>query len=398
MPNKANHMDAHAEHPPISTWMIILLATACGLIVANLYYAQPLISLIAPEIGLSNETASFIVTLTQGGYCLGLLLLVPLGDLVENRKLITVTLTGVIFALLLAITAPSLYWFLSASLFIGISTVVVQMLVPVAAHLAPDAIRGQVVGKVMSGLLAGIMLSRPISSLVANIFGWRAVFAASAVLMFILMLVLRHLLPKRKPKADHSYFSLIASLWTLLIETPVLRRRAAYHAALFASFTLFWTIVPIVLVGPKFGFSQGGVALFALAGVLGVLAAPVAGKMADRGLTKIATGLSLGLVAFSFLLGQLGTSGSIVALLAAGILLDLGVQSNLVLGQRSIYALGAHVRSRLNALYMAIFFAGGAIGSSIASVSYTYGGWSFVCWIGFAFPVAALILFATEKN
>jgi len=376
--------------------MIFLFACACGLVVANLYYAQPLISLIAPEIGLQESAASLIVTLTQLGYCIGLILLVPLGDLLENRKLVIFTICGAILALFIAMLAPTAGWFLFSSLIIGIGSVGVQMLIPIAAHITPEDRRGRTIGNIMSGLLLGIMLARPISSLIAHSFGWRAVFGASALLLILLAIILWFLLPIRKPKSNHHYFSLIGSLWTLLVHTPTLRRRALYQAALFASFTLFWTITPILLAGPLFNLSQQGIALFALAGALGVIAAPIAGRIADHGHTKIATGFSLATVAIAFLLAQMGGHGSLAALVIAGILLDLGVQSNVVLGQRTIYLLGADIRSRLNALYMAIFFAGGAIGSGIASLAYVYGGWSLVAWIGFAFPAVALLFFLTE--
>ena len=270
------------------------------------------------------------------------------------------------------------------------------MLIPIAAHITPEDRRGRTIGNIMSGLLLGIMLARPISSLIAHSFGWRAVFGASALLLILLAIILWFLLPIRKPKSNHHYFSLIGSLWTLLVHTPTLRRRALYQAALFASFTLFWTITPILLAGPLFNLSQQGIALFALAGALGVIAAPIAGRIADHGHTKIATGFSLATVAIAFLLAQMGGHGSLAALVIAGILLDLGVQSNVVLGQRTIYLLGADIRSRLNALYMAIFFAGGAIGSGIASLAYVYGGWSLVAWIGFAFPAVALLFFLTD--
>ena len=375
--------------------MILLLATACGLIAANLYYAQPLIGLIAPALALPRTAASLIVTLTQLGYCAGLVLLVPLGDLVENRRLTLFTLAGAVLALTVAATASSASWFLAASLGIGLGSVAVQMLVPIAAHMAPDASRGRVVGNVMSGLLLGIMLARPAASLTASAFGWRFLFASSAVLMVVLALILRTLLPQRRPVAAHSYASLIGSLWTLLRQTAVLRRRAAYQASLFAAFSLFWTAVPLELAGPPFRLTQRGIALFALAGAAGAIAAPIAGRIADRGWSRIATGVSLASVAVAFLLALLG-GGSIAALLAAGVLLDLGVQSNLVLGQRAIYALGVHTRSRLNGIYMAIFFAGGALGSAIASPAYARGGWTLVGWIGLAIPAAALLLYATE--
>ncbi|MCP2010622.1 MFS transporter [Duganella violaceipulchra] len=380
----------------MSRWLTLLLACACGLIVANIYYVQPLISLIAPDIGLSNAAASLIVTLTQSGYCIGLLLLVPLGDLVENRRLISWTMGGVILALLLATVGPSAPWFLTASLLIGVSSVAVQMLVPIATHLAPAATRGRVVGNVMSGLLLGIMLARPVSSLVAGAFGWRTVFGASAALMLLLLLVLRRFLPLRRPSTAQNYSSLIRSLWVLLRDTPILRRRAAYQAAMFAAFSLYWTAVPLLLSGPTFRLTQNGIALFALAGAVGALSAPIAGRLADSGHSRIATSLSLLIVTFAFLLSKLHHSTSLAAVLAAGILLDIGVQCNLVLGQRAIFALGEATRSRLNGLYMAIFFAGGALGSAITSAAYAAGGWDLVSWIGCAFPVLALLLYRSE--
>lgn len=377
-------------------WLVFVFACACGIVVANLYYAQPLIGLIAPEIGLSESAASLIVTLTQVGYCLGLILLVPLGDLVENRKLVLVTICGAIFALVTAILSPTALWFLFSSLLIGIGSVAVQMLIPIAAHISPEERRGRTVGNIMSGLLLGIMLSRPLSSLIANSYGWRSVFGMSALLLILLTVILWFLLPVRRPVSQHRYFSLIQSLWSLLRDTPILRRRALYQACLFASFTLFWTIAPILLAGPTFNLSQRGIALFAFAGALGVLAAPIAGRLADKGHTQIATGAALSIAAAAFLLSLLGGSGSLTALVLAGILLDLGVQCNVVLGQRAIYLLGAEVRSRLNALYMAIFFAGGAIGSGIASIAYVYGGWTLVAWIGFSFPAVAFLFYLTE--
>jgi predicted MFS family arabinose efflux permease len=385
-----------AAQKPVSAGMTFLLAAACGLTAANIYYAQPLIALIAPSIGLGETAASLIVTITQLGFCLGLVLLVPLGDLVENRALTFWTLSGAVAALLAAALAPSAAAFLAAALCIGLASVAAQMLVPIAAHLVPDATRGRTIGNVMSGLLIGIMLARPVSSLIADSFGWRAVFFASALAIATLALTLRRLLPRRRPRADHSYVSLIASLWALLRDTPVLRRRAAYQALLFAAFSLYWTAVPLELAGPTFGLSQRGIALFALAGAGGALSAPIAGRIADRGWGRTSTGLSIVAVAIAFLLARIGGGGSMVALLAAGVVLDAGVQGTQVIGQRIIYALGDEARSRLNGLYIALFFVGGAVGSSIASLVYAYGGWQRISEIGLAFPLAALALFATE--
>ena len=382
--------------PGLSRLLTLVLAFSCGAVAANLYYAQPLVNLIGPQIGLHPALAGLIVTLTQIGYATGLLVLVPLGDQIENRRLVVITLCCSVLVLLGAAVAPSAGPFLLASLLIGITSVAVQMMVPIAAHLAPEAARGRVVGNVMSGLLLGILLARPIGSLLADAFGWRAVFGLSAGLMAVLAVVLRLVVPQRQPAPGMRYGGLLLSLWPLLRDTPVLQRRAAYHACLFASFSLFWTAVPMLLAGPAYGLSQRGIALFALAGAAGALTAPLAGRLADAGWGRLVTFVALLTVAAAFLLARLGSGGSLAALVVAGILLDAGVQANLVTGQRAIYTLGGHIRSRLNGLYMAIFFGGGAIGSAVASPAMAQGGWNAVTWLGFGFPALALLLFATE--
>lgn len=385
----------------ISKWLILLLAAACGIIVANLYYAQPLVGVISSSIGLSANSSGLIVTLTQIGYVVGLLFIVPLGDIVDNRRLVVTSLllTGVA----LAITAVSKQAapFLAASFVIGIGSVAAQVLVPFASYLASDSSRGRVVGNVMSGLLLGIMLSRPLSSLVADFLGWHAVFALSAAAIIILAIALSKVLPARKPMTDTRYTALLGSMWHLLRTTPILRRRAAYHAFVFATFSLFWTTVPLLLSGPVFHFSQINIALFALVGVAGAIAAPIAGRLADRGWTKPATWIALATVVGSMLLPLIIRTGSItgiVILVVSAILLDAGVSANLVLGQRALFSLSPEIRSRLNGLFMAIFFFGGAIGSAIGGWTYATGGWSAVLWIGMAFPIAALLYFATEKK
>ncbi|MFD1176432.1 MFS transporter [Paenibacillus puldeungensis] len=385
----------------IPTWLTLLLATACGIIVANLYYAQPLVGVISSSIGLSANTSGFIVTLTQIGYVVGLLFIVPMGDIVENRRLVVVSLllTGVA----LAITAVSKHAvpFLAASFVIGLGSVAAQVLVPFASYLASESSRGRVVGNVMSGLLLGIMLSRPLSSLVADFFGWHAVFALSAAAIIILAMVLSKVLPARKPSTDTHYTALLGSMWHLLRTTPILRRRAAYHACVFATFSLFWTTAPLLLSSPIFHFSQKDIALFALVGVAGAIAAPVAGRLADRGWTKPGTGIALATVVISMLLPLMIHTGSytgITILVVSAILLDAGVSANLVLGQRALFSLSPEIRSRLNGLFMAIFFFGGAIGSAIGGWIYATGGWGAALWIGIAFPIVAILYFATEKK
>lgn len=397
-----NAIPADTEiEPSISAAMTFLLASACGLVVANLYYGQPLAGLIGADLGLSSAATGLIVTLTQIGYGLGLLFIVPLGDLVENRKLVVSAIAMAVLALLAASFAPSAAPFLLAAFLVGASSVAVQVIVPYAAHMAPHHSRGRVVGNVMSGLMVGIMLARPISSMLSEFVSWRGVFMLSALVMVVLSIVLYRLLPVRVPDSKLSYGRLLRSMVTLALTTPVLQRRAIYHAFLFAAFSLFWTTTPLYLSGPAFGLSQTGIALFALAGAAGAIAAPIAGRLADRGLTKLATLMAMIAAAIAFAITHLAPEGSQAALallVVAAIVLDFGVTTNLVLGQRAIFALGAESRGRLNGIYMATFFMGGALGSAIGGWAYAHGGWTAASWLGFALPAAALVFFMTEKR
>lgn len=378
--------------------LTFVLAAACGMVAANIYYAQPLIAPISAALGLSHAAAGLIVTMTQIGYGTGLLFIVPLGDLVENRMLICTVITLGAAALLAAGFATHALPFLITALFIGLGSVAVQIIIPYAAHLAPEAIRGRVVGNVSTGLMLGIMLARPASSFVTAASSWRAVFFCSAALMIALTIVLRVTLPTRKPAARMHYGALLLSMPHLVRTTPLLRRRALYQAGLFGAFTLFWTVVPLQLAS-QFDFTQRGIALFALAGVSGVFAAPIAGRLADRGHSRIATLVGMLFVAAGFLLTHLGAAGSMLnlaCLVAAAIAIDFGVQGNVVLGFRAIFGLGHEHRSRLNGLYMATFFAAGAAGSALGTWAFAQGGWTLASAIGLALPVAGLIYAATE--
>ena len=377
----------------ISSGMTMLLAAAAGIIVANLYYAQPLVGPIGAALGMPPAATGLVVTLTQIGYCLGLLFIVPLGDLLENRRLIVSGLVATGAALALAANAGAAWQFLLAALAIGLGAVVAQVLVPFAAHLAPEATRGQTVGKVVSGLLLGIMVARPVASVLAGLGGWQAVFGIAAVLVLLLAVVLHFKLPQRRPAANQRYGALIASLWPVLANTAVLRRRALYHAGLFGAFSLFWTVVPQALSGPDFGLSQNGIALFALVGMAGAVASPIAGRLADGGHTLGATAIALAVGALSFLLPLLAPHSRPLALgllALAAIVLDAAVAANLVLGQRALFALGADIRSRLNGLYFALFFAGGALGSALGGWVYAQHGWHAALVTGMLLPALAL--------
>ncbi|RFP08649.1 MULTISPECIES: MFS transporter [unclassified Duganella] len=379
--------------------MVWLFATATGLIVANLYYAQTLIGPISRATGLDPGAAGLIVTLTQIGYCLGLLFIVPLGDLLENRRLIFIALLVTAAALLAASFTRSAPLFLLAAFSIGLGSVAAQIVVPFAAHMARPEKRGQTVGKVMSGLLMGIMLARPVASLVADALSWHAIFVISAIGTTALAFLLRARLPQRQPDSGLHYFALLGSMWHLLKTTPILRRRAAYQACMFGAFSLFWTCVSLELTGPRFELSQTGVAIFALVGVAGAIASPIAGRRADHGKSRSTTAVALTLGALAFALPLLIHSSRVVdlgVLVLTSIVLDMGVSANLVTGQRAIFAMPAEIRSRLNGLYMALFFMGGALGSSLGGWMFAAHGWTGVLWAGLAFPLTALCIFATE--
>lgn len=383
-----------------SSWLTVLLAASCGLIAANLYYAQPLVGPISQSLGMSPGAAGLVVTLTQIGYGLGLLLIVPLGDLVETRRLVLTVMALGALSLVAAALSTGPVPFLAAALCIGLGSVSVQILVPYAAQLAPEAQRGRVVGNVMSGLMLGIMLARPVSSLIAAMASWHAVFAVSFLVMLALGAVLYRALPPRPPVVSLSYGSLIASMGNLVLTQPVLRRRALYQAGMFGAFSLFWTAAPLYLA-QGFGIGQVGIALFALAGVAGAVAAPIAGRIADRGWTRAGTTLAMLVCILSFAATLMAAPGSdlgIALLVAAGIAIDFGVTTNVVLGQRAIYNLGDAFRSRLNGIYMATFFAGGAVGSALGAWAYAHGGWTWTAWAGLSLPLAALAFFATERR
>ncbi|MBO7811090.1 MFS transporter [Burkholderia pseudomallei] len=379
--------------PQMARGLILLFAFSCGAIVANLYYAQPIIALIAPDLHMSGGMASLIVSLTQIGYAAGLFFLVPLGDLVENKKLMVVTALMSIASLALAaaVRAPGL--FLAVSLIVGFSSVAVQLLIPLAAHLAPSESRGRVVGTIMSGLLLGILLSRPVASFIADHFGWRAVFAFGAATMAIVTVLLMLTVPSRRPAHQATYMQLIRSLGRLVATQPVLRERSLYQGLMFGSFSLFWSAAPVELMHHHH-LSQSAIALFSLVGAMGASSAPIAGRLADAGHTGRATVVALGLAAASFAPALFVPGAGVAGLVATGILLDFAVQMNMVLGQREIYALDAHSRNRLNSIYMTSIFVGGAIGSALASALYEHGGWTWIATVGALFPLAALARFA----
>jgi predicted MFS family arabinose efflux permease len=402
MTDTAEMTQPTAEKERVSPWLVLLLTFACGLMAGNIYYAQPLVGLIAASLGVAKGAAGLIVTMTQIGTGVGMLFIVPLGDLIESRRLALTLLCIAALGLLGAALSQHAALFLVAACLIGLGSVAIHVLVPYAAHLAPERIRGRVVGNVTSGVLLGIMLARPASSFVTQLSSsWHTIFFLSAALMAALMVLLAVALPPREPLSKLRYVELLASMRHLVATQPVVRRRSFYTGCLGAAFSLFWTTTPLLLAGPAFSLSQGGIALFALVGVSGAIAATVSGSLADRGWTRPATCVAILAVIAALLLSRAAAPGaplSLTLLVVAGIVLDFGVSSNISLGQRAIFALGAQFRSRVNGIYMTTFFAGSALGSALGGWSYAQGGWSLTSLVGLAFALAALIYFVADRE
>lgn len=380
----------------LTTGMVFILAIACGSIVANLYYAQTLIVMIGNHLHLNLQLTGLIVALTQLGYCIGLLFIVPLADVIENKRLILGLLSLMGIFLLIIIFTHTGSTFLLCCFLLGLATVATQVIIPFAAHFTPLEKRGSVIGKITSGLLFGIMFARPMASTMAYLFTWQSIFIFSAVLITLIALVLYYKLPERMPGHKISYKQLIYSLPVILKSYPILQRRAAYHAILFAVFTLFWTSIAMLLLGNYYHYSQVEVALFAFVGAAGALMAPIAGRLADAGHTRIATGGAILMVMLACFLAKWHGGHSIIMLVIAAIILDAGVGGNLVLGQRAIFALVPEVRSRLNGLYMGIFFIGGATGSGLSGYLYAHGAWNYITNAGAMGSVLAFAYFLSE--
>jgi predicted MFS family arabinose efflux permease len=382
--------------PPRLGLLTIVLATACGLSVANIYYSQPLLDLIARAFHTSQGSAAIVVTATQLGYACGLIVLLPLGDLLENRRLASYTMLGTAVAALAAAFSPNLASFLVLSVLIGITAVVAQILVPLAAHLAPEAERGHFVGRVMSGLLLGILLARTVSSLLAAAWGWRSVYVVSAVLMVIMAGVLLRLLPRHRPlpsEQSRSYPALLRSIGELARSQPALRRRAACQALMFAMFSLFWTSITFELIKVHH-LSQTGIAIFALVGAGGALAAPIAGRLADRGHGQLGSGLAFVVAIIAMVTAGLGVH-NIVVLAVAAVLLDLAVQGHQVLSQQEIYALRPDARARINTVFMGTVFLGGSVGSAASGALYDRYGWSGPCTLGVILGCVGLTIWSS---
>ncbi len=371
--------------------LVLLLAATAGLAVACNYYAQPLLATIAQYLNVSRRAASFLVTASQIGYALGLAAVVPLGDLLERRRLITGLLGISALGLFAAAFSPNLAVLAIASLIVGVTSVVAQIAVPFSASLAAEHERGLVVGTVMSGLLIGMLTARTFAGFVADFLGWRAIYVIAALLVFGLVCVLRRELPESRESGASSYAQLMKTVCRLMRTERVLQFRSIYGASVFAGFSAFWTTASFLLSGPPYRYSAKVIGLFGLVAVSGVIASPIAGRLADRGWTRRLTAGFLVCTLVSWL--PIGLGAHNLAWLVFGIiLLDFGVHGLQITNQSEIYKLNPGARSRLTTGYMTTYFIGGAIGSQMGAMMYERFGWEGVCWTGAAFVAVALLV------
>lgn len=384
-------------HEP-STMLVTVFAIAAGALVANLYYAQPLIDQIGKEIDIKPDLAGSISSVTQIGYGVGLFLLVSLADLVENKRLVLTLLTLTTAGLVAAAVSTTAFPFFVASFVVGVCSTAAQVLLPFIAHLVPEAKRGRIVGNVMAGVLTGIMLARPTALFISANFGWRAVFWFSAALMIVIASTLFRIMPRHRPAAGVHYFHILQSMVRLFRSMPVLRERALYQALMFTAFNMFWTAAPIMLAD-HFGMSQGNIALFALAGAGGALAAPIAGRFADSGYTRTMTIGAMSVLAASCLVAGLAVAWQWLAVLVVvTILFDAAIQTNQITSQRIIFSAPQEVRGRVNAIYMTINFIGGAFGSVLGTITLHWGGWAMTASVGAAIGILLLAIFFVVDN
>ena len=381
----------------MSRGLILLFAVATGQAVACNYLAQPLLETLRGQFGVSAAIAGLIVTAAQVGYAAGLILLLPLGDLFERRRLITTLAAITVAGLVAGAVAPNIGFFIAAAGVIGLTSVMAQLLVPFAATLAPEAERGRVVGSVMSGLILGILLARTFSGFVSQIAGWRAVYVIAAVLMLVQTVVLYVKLPRYRSSAGLSYPKLLLSVLELARSEPVLRRRALYGVFSFASLSVLWTTLAFLLAGPHYGYSDGIIGLFGLVAAAGALTASVVGRFTDRGWVYWLTGGSAGLMLAGFGFLAFGAQ-SLAALIVGIVLLDIGSQGLHISNQSEIYRLRPDARNRINAFYMTTCFVGAAAGSAASAFAYERWGWAGTCGLGFIVCVLAVARWATDRQ
>ncbi|WP_416414804.1 MFS transporter [Pantoea sp. App145] len=389
---------AHASHSVGMTKSLTLLfSIAGGIAVGNLYWVQPLLDYIGNAFHVSYSHAGLLVTLTQIGYALGVLLLVPLGDSHDRHRLIPAIMAVSALALIACAFAPTFSFLLASLFFVGLTTVTGQLLIPLAGDLSADHQRGKIVGTVVSGVLTGILASRTVSGLVADAFGWRAIYVLAALMTLALALILLRSLPADQKRAAGSYPQLLGSIITVVRQHPTVQVTLVLGAIGFSVFTLFWTGLTFLLSSAPYGYSASQIGLVGLVGLAGALAARRAGRLHDRGWSAGATGGALLLVMVSLIIAEIGGS-SIFAILAAVLLLDIAIQATNVLNQTRLFAVDVTARSRLNTAFVVSNFIGGAIGSSLAGTLWQLGGWSGITAGEMVLTGCALLIWLVQRK
>ncbi len=386
---------AAADAASVPSSLILLLASGAGLAIASIYYSQPLLGLLGEGLQASTTHTGLVPTLTQLGYALGILLLAPMGDRHDRRSLILLKAAGLALALLACSLASGIGMLWLASLALGISATLAQDIVPSAAAMASDAQRGRVLGAVMTGLLLGILLSRVASGLVAEHFGWRAVYASAALAIAAVGVACWRGLPRMASSTSLSYRELLSSLARLWGRYPALRRAAWTQGLLSLAFSAFWSTLAVML-HQRYQMGSAAAGAFGLAGAAGALAAPLAGRWADRRGPAWVAGLGSGLVVLGFaamaLELWLPAPAWLPLLVVCAVVFDFGVQASLVAHQTLIYSLEPAARSRLNALFLTAMFIGMACGSVLGSLAQAQAGWLAVVGLSAAAAAAAWLL------
>jgi predicted MFS family arabinose efflux permease len=378
----------------ISFGMTLVMAIACGVAVANAYYNQPLLGIMEAAFPGQGTVVGLVPTATQLGFAAGLLLLVPLGDRFERRRLILLQLAALTLSLAAAALAPDAWSLVVASALVGAASSVAQQIVPFAAELAEPGRRGATIGTVMSGLLCGILFGRVLSGVVGDHYGWRAMFWLGLLLTAAVSLLVAAVLPRSRPTTQERYGALLKSLVILWREEPDLRRATIIQGCLFGSFSALWTILALQL-DAQYHLGAEIAGLFGVVGAVGVLFAPIAGKIADRRGPHAVIGFGSVIMLASWV--AFGVWGMITGLIVGVILLDFGEQGALVSNQNVIYGLRPDARNRLNTVFMGGMFVGGAVGSAGASLAWKLGGWDAVCAFGAALVAIALGLHARGR-
>lgn len=382
----------------ITRAVTLLFAAACGISVANIYFAQPLLDQLSEAFGINHSTIGIVITITQIFYGLGLLLLVPLGDLLNQRRLIIGQMLLSTMALAIVGTAFSSIVLFAGMALVGLLAVVTQTLVAFAATMASSAERGKVVGIVTSGIVIGILLARTFAGILTDLAGWRSVYLISAVIMLLMVCMFAKVLPHAEREVKSlSYIRLIRSVLDLFMQERTLRIRSFLAMLIFADFSILWTSLVLPLSSPPFALSHSAIGAFGLVGVAGALAAARAGKLADQGYGQRTTGISLALLLLSWLFIRY-LEHSLMALVIGIILLDLAVQAVHVTNQAMILPLRTEARSRLTAGYMVFYSIGGASGSIASTQMYAYFGWGGVCLLGASISAFALLFWAMTSQ